>query len=225
MRIAKVLVVLRRHDEAIELCRRFASSAPSPFTAVLAEALANTGDYDQAFELLGLALDRHPTGDLYHLRSLLWSRVRLPERACADLDAALERKPNDAVFQFAKALVLVRMGCWREAWAYWEARWRRPDFWHRPEFDLGLLANGGCAGTDVNDFAHTAAIVQQLDLIVCVDTAVAHVAGALGRRVWILLSYGAGALWMLDRSDTPFYPTALLFRQPAPGAWELAIRQ
>lgn len=76
----------------------------------------------------------------------------------------------------------------------------------------------------LGDFADTAAILNQLDLIVTVDTSVAHLAGALGRPVWVLLSYAPDWRWMLDREDSPWYPTARLFRQFQPGHWQSVIQ-
>lgn len=72
---------------------------------------------------------------------------------------------------------------------------------------------------DLGDFADTAAVIEQLDLVVSVDTAVAHLAGGLGRPVWILLPFGADWRWMQERNDSPWYPTARLFRQAAMGDW------
>jgi tetratricopeptide (TPR) repeat protein len=65
----------------------------------------------------------------------------------------------------------------------------------------------------LTDFAETAALVSCLDLVITVDTSVAHLAGALGRRTWILLPYTPDYRWLLDRDDSPWYPTARLFRQ------------
>jgi ADP-heptose:LPS heptosyltransferase len=70
------------------------------------------------------------------------------------------------------------------------------------------------------DFADTAAFIAGLDLVITVDTVVAHLAGALGIPVWILIANPRSCWrWMRDRSDTPWYPSARLFRQPNPGDW------
>jgi len=73
--------------------------------------------------------------------------------------------------------------------------------------------------SQLNDFADTAAAIAQLDLIISVDTAVAHLAGALGRPVWVLLCDQADWRWMRDREDSPWYPGMRLFRQHRPGNW------
>jgi len=72
----------------------------------------------------------------------------------------------------------------------------------------------------LGDFADTAAAVSALDLVIAVDTAVAHVAGALGRPVWMLCPYALDWRWLRDREDTPWYPTMRLFRQPRPQVWD-----
>ena len=72
---------------------------------------------------------------------------------------------------------------------------------------------------ELQDFADTAAAIEQLDLVISVDTSVAHLAGALGKPVWVLLSHNADWRWMLDRDDTPWYPTMRLFRQTQRGDW------
>jgi ADP-heptose:LPS heptosyltransferase len=76
---------------------------------------------------------------------------------------------------------------------------------------------------DIDDFATSAALLAELDLIISVDTAVAHLAGALGCRVWTLLAFAPDWRWGLHRDDTPWYPTMRLFRQPAPGDWNSVI--
>jgi tetratricopeptide (TPR) repeat protein len=78
---------------------------------------------------------------------------------------------------------------------------------------------------ELTDFAATAALVQALDLVITVDTAVAHLAGALGKPVWILNRFDACWRWLVERSDSPWYPTARLFRQPKPGDWDSVIAE
>lgn len=71
----------------------------------------------------------------------------------------------------------------------------------------------------ITDFADTAALVTCLDLVIAVDTAVAHLAGALGKTVWLLSRYDGCWRWLNRQSDTPWYPTMRIFRQPSPGDW------
>jgi tetratricopeptide (TPR) repeat protein len=74
-------------------------------------------------------------------------------------------------------------------------------------------------GEELGDFSDTAALISQLDLVISVDTSVAHLAGALGKPVWILLTHAPDWRWLLDRDDSPWYPTARLFRQQDSREW------
>lgn len=74
-----------------------------------------------------------------------------------------------------------------------------------------------------NDFDGTAALIANLDLVISVDTSIAHLAGALGRPVWILLPYACDWRWQDRRSDSPWYPSARLFRQSRPGDWASVV--
>jgi len=80
-------------------------------------------------------------------------------------------------------------------------------------------------GDDLGDFADTAAICSLMDLVISVDTALAHLAGALGIPVWLLLPNVPDWRWMLDRSDSPWYPTMTLMRQRQRGDWDETLRQ
>ena len=75
---------------------------------------------------------------------------------------------------------------------------------------------------DIHDFSDTAAIIKNLDLVICVDTSVAHLAGALGCLAWVLIYNGPDWRWLLERQGSPWYPSLRLFRQ-APGEEWLAV--
>ena len=78
---------------------------------------------------------------------------------------------------------------------------------------------------DLLDFSDTAALIDEMDLVISVDTAVAHLSGAMGKKTFILLPYSPDYRWMLDRADSPWYPTATLFRQPSVGDWDSVISE
>ena len=86
-----------------------------------------------------------------------------------------------------------------------------------------------CGALDLSaaltDFGETAAVIANLDLVVAVDTAVAHLAGALGHPVWVMVSEPADWRWMLGRHDTPWYPSVRLFRQDVPGGWDKVVSE
>lgn len=84
---------------------------------------------------------------------------------------------------------------------------------------LAAMPHVANLGPQLTDFADSAAVIAQLDLIIAVDTSVAHLAGALGRPVWLLLPFSPDWRWLLDRDDSPWYPTARLIRQPKTGDW------
>ena len=94
------------------------------------------------------------------------------------------------------------------------------------EGDVSLLdaqANVVQFDKKFQDFADTAAAIASLDAVIAVDTAVAHLAGAMGKPLFLLLPFAADFRWLRDRPDTPWYPTARLYRQPAFGEWKSVI--
>jgi tetratricopeptide (TPR) repeat protein len=78
---------------------------------------------------------------------------------------------------------------------------------------------------ELGDFTDTAALMEQLDLLISVDTSTAHLAGAMGKPVWILNRFDACWRWLLDRTDSPWYPSARLYRQESAGDWDRVIRR
>jgi len=105
---------------------------------------------------------------------------------------------------------------------------RNPDYeWVNLQIDCSAeeeqqLVNAGVKAYPgmIRNFADSAALIHHMDVVLAVDTAVGHLAGALGRPVWVMLNqFGLDWRWLLNRDDSPWYPTARLFRQPTLGDW------
>jgi tetratricopeptide (TPR) repeat protein len=95
-----------------------------------------------------------------------------------------------------------------------------------PPHDIDILRNRSEVldfSDELTDFSETAALISTLDLIISIDTAVAHLAGALAKPAWVLLPFVPDWRWLLDRDDSPWYPTARLFRQDETRAWDNVI--
>ena len=130
------------------------------------------------------------------------------------------RHPNDARRSIPAALFAEALDCPDATFVSLQV----PSF----ENDLGVLrahSDVFDAASGLHDFSETAALMQSLDLIVTADSSPAHLAGALGRPTWILLPFNADWRWLLDRTDSPWYPTARLFRQAQPGDWAGVLRE
>jgi tetratricopeptide (TPR) repeat protein len=96
------------------------------------------------------------------------------------------------------------------------------------EKDFAILRQSGRIaffGDDLRDFGDTAALLDLVDLVITIDTSIAHLAGAVGKPVWILLPYDPDWRWLLDRNDSPWYPSARLFRQQQIGNWATVTDQ
>ncbi|MCA4919622.1 MAG: tetratricopeptide repeat protein [Roseomonas sp.] len=93
------------------------------------------------------------------------------------------------------------------------------------EADRAALAGSGIldVSAELGDFADTAALISALDLVISVDTSVAHLAGALGKPTWVMVPFAPDFRWLLDREDTPWYPKMRLFRQSRAGDWDGVI--
>jgi len=93
--------------------------------------------------------------------------------------------------------------------------------------ELRLFGNENImnAGATIEDFADLAALMTNLDLVISVDTAICHLAGALGLKVWTLLAYVPDWRWMLERDDSPWYPSMRLFRQRISGEWQEVLAE
>jgi len=78
---------------------------------------------------------------------------------------------------------------------------------------------------EANDFAETAGLIANLDLVISVDTAVAHVAAAIGKPVWLLDRFDACWRWLTERRDSPWYPGLRIYRQKRPGDWDAVLAE
>jgi hypothetical protein len=95
-----------------------------------------------------------------------------------------------------------------------------------PAEDLPLLQDASMTtflGERQADLADAAAMIALVDLVITIDTSIANLAGAMGKPTWVLLPFSADWRWMVGREDSPWYPTARLFRQPAPSDWESVV--
>ncbi len=97
----------------------------------------------------------------------------------------------------------------------------------RPKDAADLAAHGRVRHLtdEMKTFSDTAALLNAMDLVITVDTSIAHLAGAMGKPVWILLPFSADWRWFMDRSDSPWYPSARLFRQHIAGDWLSVIEE
>jgi hypothetical protein len=93
------------------------------------------------------------------------------------------------------------------------------------EADRQILRSCAKIKTIDSNLTDTAALMDTLDLVVSVDTSLAHLSGAMGRKTWILLAFLPDWRWLVDRRDSPWYPTATLYRQPVAGDWDSVVAE
>ena len=98
-------------------------------------------------------------------------------------------------------------------------KWDAKQEANRPPAGMGLID----LTSRIHDFSDSAALLANMDLVLTVDTVISHLAGAMGRAVWVMLPFAGDFRWFLQRSDSPWYPTMKLFRQPTPGDWASVI--
>ena len=79
--------------------------------------------------------------------------------------------------------------------------------------------------TELTSLHETAGLLDQLDLLITVDTSVAHLSAAMGKPTWIMLPYAPDFRWLLNRADSPWYPSVQLFRQSSPGCWDDVVKK
>jgi ADP-heptose:LPS heptosyltransferase len=94
--------------------------------------------------------------------------------------------------------------------------------------DQGAFEQSGAVrflGDQLQDFADTAALIDRMDLMISVDTSIAHLAGALGKPIWVLLPFAADWRWMSERTDSPWYASARLVRQARPDDWDGVLQE
>lgn len=116
--------------------------------------------------------------------------------------------------------------CWRPLFNRQDIQWISIQRDLRAGDEAFLTAHPGIlhVGAELKDFAETAAVISNCDLVISVDTSVAHLAGALDHRAWILLQHSPDFRWLLNRADSPWYPRAQLFRQPVFGDWKSVLK-
>jgi ADP-heptose:LPS heptosyltransferase len=93
------------------------------------------------------------------------------------------------------------------------------------ERDILAEQNIHCFDQDISDFSDTAALCGLMDLVISIDTSAAHLAGAMGKPTWVLLPHLPDWRWLLDRSDSPWYPSMRLYRQEEVGAWHPVLQR
>jgi tetratricopeptide (TPR) repeat protein len=159
--------------------------------------------YADAARSLRRALElRADYAEAWFALATVLERLFEPEAALSAYQRCVELDPSNMLARFLSGTILAELSRFVEAMAA-----------HRRTLEL----YPDCVGARY--LAETAALIENLDLVISVDTSVAHLAGALGKPVWLLLPFVPDWRWLLDRSDSPWYPTMRLFRQSCERDW------
>jgi tetratricopeptide (TPR) repeat protein len=172
----------------------------------------------------GTKLDTVPSSKRYlssDARRVAQWEVRLGERTCPRVGLAWSGNPNHA-HDHERSVALSDLTQHLPGGFQYVSLQREV----RERDERALLPGGRILNfADDMDFDNTAALIECLDLVVSVDTSLAHLSGALGKRTWILLSFVPDWRWLLDRDDSPWYPSAKLYRQHRRGDWNGAFER
>ncbi len=147
-----------------------------------------------------------------------WSRGGAPGRRVGVVWAGNPSHRNDARRSMPSSHLVQLTGVEGVRWVSLQ-KGERGDGGDRVPAGVGIED----VGSRLHDLADTAALVMHCDLVIAVDTAVAHLAGALGKPVWVMVPYAPDWRWLLEGEGTGWYPTARLYRQPSPGNWDAVI--
>jgi tetratricopeptide (TPR) repeat protein len=243
------LNLLVNYDKAIALKPDYAEAHNNRGVALydLRRYDAALSSYDKT-----IVLNRN-YAEAYNNRGVTLRDLRRYEEALVSYDKAIALQPGLADGQWNKSVCLLQVGRFERGWTQYE--WRRkldppltsraysmdlatllPALRDDAEWiclqkklnaeDATLLArDGDVTLVELRDFSDTAALVDLMDVVITVDTSVTHLAGAMGKPVWILLAYNSDWRWLADRRDSPWYPSAHLFRQQEIGNWGDVISQ
>ncbi len=186
-----------RLDDARALCEDALREAPGcvEMLSLLALIAVQQGDFALSVAGYDRVISVNPgLADAYSNRGAALAAMNRWDEALANFDQAIALRPDHAGAHFCRAILWLLQGDFVRGWAEYE--WR--------------LAHE-------LDFVETAALCECLDLMISVDTSIAHLSAALGQKTWILLPYNPDCRWLLDRDDSPWYPSARLYRQARGG--------
>src|SRR5262245_26567420 len=210
-----------RFQEAEQACRQILDAQPTNGHAwyLLGSVAFKAGDFARALQCFGNTVNLIPGfADARNNLGLALAMQGDVTNAASSFRAALDLKPDHAEAHFNLANVLNREGKFDEAADHYR-RAIEPAGETTPAIPHASILQFDRLDTDHGPFMDTAAIMKTVDLVITSDTSVAHLAGALAVPVWVALPLVPDWRWLLDRTDSPWYPTMRLFRQKKLGDW------